>query len=66
LVLIAGTGSYCALLKPIEFDSRAIERQIELISAGGWGHLLGDQGSGKNVYPETVITNKQRMNVVSI
>jgi N-acetylglucosamine kinase-like BadF-type ATPase len=46
MVLIAGTGSYCALLNSIDSDF-SNTTSVELIGSGGWGNLLGDQGSGK-------------------
>lgn len=44
MVLIAGTGSNCVLLEPIN-TVRSVG-ELVLASSGGWGCLLGDEGSG--------------------
>lgn len=48
IVLISGTGSNCILVNPIE-SNKQIESldQINCSNSGGWGNLLGDEGSGK-------------------
>jgi N-acetylglucosamine kinase len=47
LVVISGTGSKCVLVNPMS-DLVAIESfdDISCFSSGGWGNLLGDEGSG--------------------
>ena len=44
--MIAGTGSQTTLIKsPDQIQLDALSK-IEQISVGGWGNILGDQGSG--------------------
>lgn len=44
MVLISGTGSYCVLVNPLEKKFKSID-DIEIFSSGGWGSILGDEGS---------------------
>jgi N-acetylglucosamine kinase-like BadF-type ATPase len=47
LVLISGTGSKCVLVNPIEDQSKLTSfDDINSLSSGGWGNMLGDEGSG--------------------
>lgn len=48
-VLIAGTGSNCVLVNPLNDKLKTLD-QIEYIYAGGWGSVLGDEGSGNKLY----------------
>jgi N-acetylglucosamine kinase len=41
-VIISGTGSNCVLINPLNDSSN---ETIHCHSAGGWGNLLGDEGS---------------------
>jgi N-acetylglucosamine kinase len=47
LVIISGTGSKCVLINPID-DVKSVNsfEDLKLFSSGGWGNLLGDEGSG--------------------
>lgn len=48
IVLISGTGSNCSLVNPISGNRRIDSLdQINCSNSGGWGNLLGDEGSGK-------------------
>lgn len=47
LVMIAGTGSNCVLVNPtLSSDDGGATRSLEMHNTGGWGCLLGDEGSG--------------------
>jgi N-acetylglucosamine kinase len=54
LVVISGTGSKCVLVNPIG-DLAAIKSfdDISCFSSGGWGNLLGDEGSGLCLFKST-------------
>lgn len=46
IVVISGTGSNCVLINPIgDLDRLETFQQIKSFSSGGWGNLLGDEGS---------------------
>ncbi len=45
-MIISGTGSNCVLLNP---QSNSKTDTITTYSAGGWGSLLGDEGSGETM-----------------
>jgi N-acetylglucosamine kinase len=48
LVVISGTGSKCVLINPIKnLEQMNTFDDIASYSSGGWGNLLGDEGSGK-------------------
>lgn len=48
LVIISGTGSKCVLINPLDEKARLGSfDDLECFSSGGWGNLLGDEGSGK-------------------
>lgn len=46
IVLISGTGSNCILVNPID-ENKQLDSldQIKFCNSGGWGNLLGDEGS---------------------
>lgn len=47
LVVISGTGSKCVLVNPInDFSHMRSFDDILSLSSGGWGNMLGDEGSG--------------------
>jgi len=46
IVLISGTGSNCILVNPIDQDFQICSlKQISYSNSGGWGNILGDEGS---------------------
>jgi N-acetylglucosamine kinase-like BadF-type ATPase len=50
IVVISGTGSNCVLINPLDESIKMDSLdQIKCISSGGWGNLLGDEGSGINL-----------------
>lgn len=60
LVIISGTGSKCVLVNPVDdFSQLKSFDDIACYSTGGWGNLLGDEGSGKlKFYIYNVILSK--------
>ena len=44
--MISGTGSNCILVNPID-ESKQLDsmKEIKNFNSGGWGNLLGDEGS---------------------
>jgi N-acetylglucosamine kinase len=49
LVIISGTGSKCVLVNPISnLSNLNTLDDIGIFSSGGWGNLLGDEGSGNS------------------
>lgn len=49
IVVISGTGSNCVLINPIDDNNKPESfDQIKCFSSGGWGNLLGDEGSGNS------------------
>lgn len=48
MVIISGTGSKCVLVNPIkDISTMTSFDDIVSYSSGGWGNLLGDEGSGR-------------------
>lgn len=45
IVIISGTGSNCVLVNPISSNNAKSDVMVHYHSAGGWGNLLGDEGS---------------------
>ena len=41
-MIISGTGSNCILINPLNNNTE----NISYHNVGGWGNLLGDEGSG--------------------
>ena len=46
LVIISGTGSKCVLVNPLpDMSTLSSFDDINSLSSGGWGNMLGDEGS---------------------
>ncbi len=56
-MLIAGTGSNCVLVNPLNEKLKSLD-QIEYIYAGGWGSVLGDEGSGKFKHTNNFVVSR--------
>ena len=62
IVVISGTGSNCVLINPLDESIKMDSLdQIKCISSGGWGNLLGDEGSGIN----TILLNCALFNFIN-
>ena len=59
LVIISGTGSKCVLINPLDDQGAKLGSfdDLKCFSSGGWGNLLGDEGSGTRFYTHTQLFN---------